>query len=275
MDEKYRENASVLISVLLIFLGIMLLPIGIGMCASLPDKIGLLGAALLVASALFFYSGIKQFKIGYNKRKAVANHVKQIALEQQNSKSVITNNAVKIPVNETVSDNVNNIIIASWQLTNEEWNTFYKAEKAERKNNILIEVFWILVLGVIVLKLTRSAPTLIAIAVSATIGAIYGFGKYYLTMKSIEPDTAHAQNKEIIITNNSIIINNKLNIFNDDTRWFKGIKVLNKPNLIVLEISYGWNTRNGKTFDEIRIPVNNQDTANKVVAAINNSYKYN
>lgn len=273
MDERYRENTSVLITVIYFFLGIMILPVGIGMCTALPDTIGLLGIALVVSSGLFFYSAVKQFKAYKNKRKVVANYLKQITSEQQNTQSSITNNSIQTSIHEPITNKANNIIIASWQLTNEEWNKFYKTEKAERRNNIMIEVFWILVLGVILLKSTRATPTLIAIEVSVFIGAIYGFGKYYLTMKSIEPDTAHTQNKEILITNNSIIINNKLNIFNDDTRWFKGIKVLNKQNSIVLEITYGWHTRKGNTFDEIRIPVNNQDTANKVVAAINNNYK--
>jgi len=259
----------------------MLLPIAIGMLTALPEMIGFLGVALLISSILFFYSAIKQFASNAKQKKANANFIQQI-----NKQNKITNIAKQHDtiVNENIdiaidcssslsySINNNNSVIANWQLSNEDWIKFYKNEKKERITSIIIEVFWILLLGTILLKNTRMADTLDALLVSGLIGGVYGFGKYFLTMKSISPDVNSTENKEICITNSSILINGKLNIFNDETRWFKSAKLLDNTNPLVVEITFGWKTRRGNTYDEIRIPVNNKETANNIISSL---YKKN
>ena len=49
-------------------------------------------------------------------------------------------------------------------------------------------------------------------------------------------------------------INGKLNPYRSDRFWLKKIQMLaGDPE--VIEFTYSWDTRKGRTFDELRIPV--------------------
>ncbi|MBX2930420.1 MAG: hypothetical protein KF781_00575 [Chitinophagaceae bacterium] len=265
MDEKYRDSFSIIVVAIYFFLALMILPVAIALTMTLPDKMGLLGLLLIFCSCLFVMAAVKQIK--YNKKKKNINTFYQKAIKESRQ-STIENAQPIIEITKEVdviktNSPTNNFVIAQWQMNNNEWNMFYKDEKKVRKTNTFIESFLLIVLGTIFLKIARSASTTSAILVSSVIAVFYGLLKYYLTMKSISAN--NKQQHEIIVTQNSVIVNGKMNVFRDDTRWLNSVKLIKEKQPMVMEINYGWNTRGGRTNDEIRFPILDEATAKTII----------
>jgi membrane protein implicated in regulation of membrane protease activity len=262
MDEKFRAGGSALFIVIYFFLAIMILPVGIGMLLSYPNWISLFGGLLILAASLFIYAAIKQIK--YNKSKEKFN--------QQLYKNIVDNKQEDITIlnkeiAQSTNDAVENFIIAKWQIDKPTWNLFYKNEKKVRLGDIAIETSLIIILGTLMIKFFRSETYLIGFIISSIIGGIYAFLKFYLNMKSIAINK-NAQAVDIIVTLSSVIINGKINVFRDDNCWMKSVKLKKDIQPLVIEIIYGWNTRRGNTTNELRFPVNNEDTANTIIQAL-------
>jgi len=261
MDEKYRTSGSVLVIVIYFFLAIMILPVGIGMLLAYPNWISLFGGLLILAASLFIYAAIKQIK--YNKSKVKFNQ--QLYKNIVDSKQDIT--VLNKEIAQSTHDAVEKFIIAKWLIDKPTWNLFYKKEKKVRLGDIAIETTLIIILGTLMIKFFRSETYLISFIISSLIGGIYALLKFYLNMKSIAINK-NAQAVDIIVTLSSVIINGKINVFRDDTYWMKSVKLKKDMQPLVIEIIYGWTTRRGNTTNELRFPVNDEDTANTIIKAL-------
>lgn len=274
MDEKYRDNFSIIQVAIYFFLAIMILPVGIGLAMALPDKMGLLGLLLIFSSCLFVIAGVKQIK--YNKKKQVINKFYQAALAESKQQptaiskeiEVIDENKEEIVTKEQLIEAeanklFKNFVIAKYQISNSEWNLFYKSEGKSRINSIIIEGLVLALLGTILLRTTRNTSLPFSILFSIGFAIFYGLLKYFLTMKSISAN--NKQQHEIIVTQNSVIVNGKMNVFKDDSRWLNSIKLIKEKQPMVLEINFGWQTRGGVSNDDLRIPILDEITAQTII----------
>lgn len=274
MDEKYRDNFSIIQVAIYFFLAIMILPVGIGLAMALPDKMGLLGLLLIFSSCLFVIAGVKQIK--YNKKKQVINKFYQAALAESKQQptaiskeiEVIDENKEEIVTKEQLIEAeanklFKNFVIAKYQISNSEWNLFYKSEGKSRINSIIIEGLVLALLGTILLRTTRNTSLPFSILFSIGFAIFYGLLKYFLTMKSISAN--NKQQHEIIVTQNSVIVNGKMNVFRDDSRWLNSIKLIKEKQPMVLEINFGWQTRGGVSNDDLRIPILDEITAQTII----------
>jgi len=274
MDEKYRDNFSIIQVAIYFFLALMILPVGIGLAMALPDKMGLLGLLLIFSSCLFVIAGVKQIK--YNKKKQVINKFYQAALAKSKQQPTVISKEIEV-VDETKEEIVTkeqlreteanklfkNFVIAKYQISNSEWNLFYKSEGKSRINSIIIEGLVLALLGSILLRTTRNTSLPFSILFSVGFAIFYGLLKYFLTMKSISAN--NKQQHEIIVTQNSVIVNGKMNVFRDDSRWLNSIKLIKEKQPMVLEINFGWQTRGGVSNDDLRIPILDEITAQTII----------
>lgn len=246
MDQQTRIAGTYVFAILLFMIAFIFFCFGVGLMFSFPDIWSLGGVISLGFAGIFIHSGIKNLNDAKNFERDAALQVKAANIKEQ-SKTV----ADKKP--ETVDATTNNeiLILANWQYSKEEWNTFMKWENNRRKSGILLETFVIAVFGSVILKFLRNAGWLESILISLAFAIIYWAGKSYIAKNAI----GKAENNQVVITNRSVIINGKVNSFRDNLYWLKKVELLQEANIAVLEFVYAWNTRKGSTSEEIRVPV--------------------
>lgn len=230
-------------AILLFMIAFMFFCFGIGLLFALPDLLGLLGIVVLAFSGVFIYSGVKNLNDAklMDKDATLQLRSASAALPVQQEDNVH-------PGNKTVSDVT---ILARWQYSKEEWKRFLQWERSRRKTSSTIEAVLIIVLGSLLLRNLRDTSWTLALAISGAMAILYWLGKYFISMNSIGKRTFN----EVVLTNRSIIINGKVNSFNDGLYWLKKVELLEENNIYVLEFVYAWNTRKGPGSEEIRVPV--------------------
>jgi hypothetical protein len=249
MDQQKRTAGAALTGAIMFFCAFIFLCLGAGMTLSYPDKIWVLGLILLGCAAVMIVSGIANLRL--------SGKIEQDSKEQLSKACQMPAAGAEAGTPAESGDKPtgkNEIkVLARWNYSGAEWNRFLNSEKKERKTNSTLEAIGIVVLGVIILRNVRDASWELAIGVSGFIGVVYWLGKYFLSMGSI----GKALNNEVIVTNRSVIINNKVNTFNDGQYWLKDVTLKEETDPAVIEFIYEWQSRNPNipAHDEIRIPV--------------------
>lgn len=258
MNQRHIIGCNFGIGYMLTALGLFMLPVAITMLVDFPSYIGILGATLLTGSLLLMYGGIQMLlKHKKNKQQALEEMLEMKHLAQSAEGDIATDATINC--------------LAKWHYRKEDWNKFIRWEKKERFSNIMAELFWIILLGTLLLKWARSAEWAMALIVSGSIGIIYGGLKYWFTTQAYGKTENDAV---VMITDNSVYINGVVNPFQNERYALKSVELKSNALLTVLEISYGWKTRRGSTFDEIRIPVpqGKEEEAMNVVQLIQKKY---
>ena len=255
MDENVRATGTIVTHIVLLALGILLLPLSIGMLLSFPHWIFWLGILLSFACFLFFYSGITGLRRG-------RRQVQQLSKVHQQLQSVHT--AVSHPGKLqaqplTLPDEPlqheqfePGQILATWVVPEPEWTAFYAAERRKRLESLWIESFLIFVLGTCFLLLFRTASWTSALTISAALAVTWWLVKYHLHLKVLQSNRTE---NLIILTTSSVFINGKLHVYYDAHVTPGSIQLYKNTRPMVLEIRYHWKTRRGTTFEELRIPV--------------------
>lgn len=144
-------------------------------------------------------------------------------------------------------------VLAHWYYSVEEWEGFTRIEKKTRGEEVFFEALLISVLGTFLLRFVKGAPWVAAIAISMVIATIYAIIRYTLRMNAIR--WKNPSLPEVIITEQSVIINGHKLEYHSETRWLRRANLMEKEGRNLLAITYEWQTRKGVTYDEIRIPV--------------------
>ena len=234
MDQKVRSAGWFLTALLLMFCAFIFLGIGIGMLASYPDTIWLIGLLLTLCGLVMGITSIRNYRSAKKE---------QIFAEEQmgtiQSLRNVRNNKVEI--------------LVSWFYSDSEWKTFMMWEQKKRGSGTLVETAAIMVIGALMIHFLKGSDWFTALAISISIGLIYGIIKYMTKLSSIKLN----DNKmpEVIITNVAIIVNGHMNRFYSNNLWLGKVTVNDAGAFNVLEITYCWNTRSGQSFDEIRVPI--------------------
>jgi len=247
MDQKAIATGGMVTGSLVIFCGVMVSPVAIGMLLSFPHPIWWLGLVMVGSCGLMIYGGIQSIRKAKKQEWQAKEELERLQSEVAGIKST------GVPVQKTVVEatQVNSEVLAYWMFTAEEWKQFLALEKKRRKSSTSYEAAAIVILGTIGLMSMRDASLWMALLVSIVIAAIVSWLRWVLTMNSF--GNVLPKN-EVTITDQSILINDKLNPYRSENYWLDKIQILDgDPD--VLEITYAWNTRKGNTFDEMRVPI--------------------
>lgn len=258
MDQKIESNGALFTGILLIFVGIIILPVAVGLCFSYPHELWMAGPVLLICSGMILYGAIRSLRKSSKKLKTLDAQIKNIQLaansvsppsrESLNSDPVASGSQKSVPV---IADA--DTVLVRWTISPEEWKRFFEWESGERKSSNIIVSICIAVFGSLLLRYTRDATWGVAMAFSGVIALAYGLLSYYFHMSSV--GSRGNKNNTVIVTVSSILINNKLNSFHDEDRWMAGVKIVEDADPKIFEVSYEWETRRGVTNDQVRVPI--------------------
>ncbi len=141
-----------------------------------------------------------------------------------------------------------------WEYSSAQWLQFTRWEQRERRTNTFIEAFVLVVLGSLMIIISRGANWTIALLVSIVIASIYYWLKIWLTLRGIaQPDPENRY--RVIIQANGVLVNGRYHALQNQQRWLGKLTLHEKVEPAILEFTFHWNTRRGETFDELRIPV--------------------
>jgi hypothetical protein len=253
MDDQKRTVGAVLTAVMLFFCGFICLCLGLGMLFSYPDGIWIWGLVLLGCCGVIIYSGISNLKLSKNIEKDTLIQLQNISTEATKpvtqTATYKDHSPIVLPNQTTPANTIQ--VLAKWQYSADEWQRFLQFERKERKTSSTIEALTIMILGGIMLLILRSASWLLAFSISTVLAVVYWLGKYFLSLGSI----GKAVNNEVIITNRSVVINNRVNTFIDGQYWLNSVSLKRDSTPAVIVFNYGWSTRKGASHEDIRIPV--------------------
>lgn len=254
MDQKTISAGGMISGALIIFCGIIVSPIAIGMLASYPHPIWWVGLILCGASGVMIHGGIQSIRKAKLQEAQAKEELERLKAEVDKIKSTpVTSGVAGVQIPGVQPDTTIRYkeVLAHWTFTADEWKKFLILEKKRRKSSTGAEGVAIVILGTLALMTFRDATFWMAFGVSAVLAVIISWLRWVLTMSSIG---SVLPINEVTITDQSVLINDKLNPYRSDNYWLDKIQVLDgDPE--VLEITYAWNTRKGKTFDEMRIPI--------------------
>ncbi len=254
MDQNIRNKGGKISAVLLLFVGLMLLPLAISILLFASDTtIILIGIVLLVCSIMIIYGAVQQFIKSKKQSKHYSQVLDEIQIQQSKTNQISVSKSNNIPT--ILAPKIHPLetkILAHWKYSKEEWRKFISWETKERKTNIFFESFAIVLIGIPFLMFFRDADFMVSFLVCLVIASIYGFIKYRLHLKGF--NTIFKEN-EVIITLPAIVINGSYQVMQSDEIWLSKINIKKDNGLNIMEFVYNWNTRKGNTFDEIRIPI--------------------
>ena len=257
MDQNYRTVGGIVTIVILCFCTFLCLGLGIAFLFANDKEVLFMGYLLLAASVLLIFGIVKSIKSVNTERKA---SLAQLQMIYQNSgvaqqKPAVRQDAVEaqkaqLAATATVEEP---FVLATWVYTTEEWKQFMMWEKKQRKSGTLIEAALIVVVGIPVLIFLKGAGFWTAFAICVTIAVFYGIMKYIMMMNSISSRSNKLS--EVVITREWLLVNSHMNRFFGENLWLGKVLIKEEKNMNILEVTYCWETRGGKTSDEIRVPI--------------------
>ena len=255
MDQKIQSQGSEAAGVVLIAVGIMVLPVAIGMLFSFPDWIWSLGLLLLVCSYFIIAGGWKNIKQARNDLKKAQASIAQMMNENGPVMEIDPSGRLlkKSPVKEGELVEQRLGLLLVWHYTTEEWKRFVIWEKEDRKLSSIVTGVLVAVIGAVFVKLQRDASWGMAFLVAVLLGSVYALILYFVGMSAIRG--VFRKQPEVRITKEAILINGVLNVFSDQKKWVYSISILEKPYPMVVEIVYKFETNRGSSQDELHFPI--------------------
>lgn len=238
-NEKQRSQIGMAMGILILFLGVLITPIGIiGLLNMTWDYIGLL---ILV----FALSGVLLLVSGFNMIQTARDQIKK-------HKGIQASIAVAAK-SETIPSTVNGVPVkASWEIDETTWAQFHKNEIHYRNEDNIYFFIACMIIGTISIMVFRASNFLTAFIISAVVGLIIVFLRRRLALAKLD---TKAQKKQVVITDYMVVLNNQEYVLFSEDRQARKIKLIKNSTPIILEYTIYWPTRNGETFDELRIPV--------------------
>ena len=237
MNQKIRTRASSVSAFILA--GCALVMIGSGISNILHYSAGtwLEGILLLAIGLIVGIVAIKTYSLARNEK------------ERFEELSAI----IEAGKNQDFSGKPKVEILANWVYSKSEWKQFLKWEKKQANSSSLVEALSLVIMIALAIRYSTNIDWLLSFAISVMVGLAYCITKYYVNLFSINLE----ENKipEVIVTNNAVIINGHSNQFLGNNLTLGKVSVNDAGKFNLLEITYGWQTKKGKTFDEIRVPI--------------------
>lgn len=217
------------------------------------DFITFLVAVLLVCGATITLGGIKMIKSSKEEKKYVKDLVTQI--EQPSAKA---SNEDK-PNNLDIFDDKK--IIASWEISAENWQKFSKIETSTRRLESIGMFIGIVFFGTIFLVLDRQSNVFVALIITTIVGLlIYAFNQY----RNRSYLASDHKNFKIYFTNKGVLINKNFYYFFNDMKWLDNVVLNEEDGVKFIQFTVKWETRYGVQKDDIRVPYDNSQKESEI-----------
>ena len=149
MDQKVQSKGSEAAGVVLIAVGVMILPVAIGLLFAFPDWIWSMGLLLLACSYFIIAGGwknIKQAKIVLKKSQMSIEQMMNEngpVMEIDRSGRLLKKDPGAVP--ELIEKGLDWVLV--WQYSPEEWKRFLKWEKQDRKLSAFVTGLLVALIG--------------------------------------------------------------------------------------------------------------------------------
>ncbi len=240
ISDKFSIGAGYFIGAMLFMLGAMLLPIGLlGFISSGFTYIGIVLLVMAISGGLLLYSGVQQFKAARKKSKDA---------------KALYNEATRGATASGDKEQYNNSVLAEWTCDKDTWAAFQKNEIRYRNSDNLYYFVAFVGLGTISLLIFRAANLFIAVAISTIMGGVVVALRRSLSLKKLKTASPDHRRK-VVISKGFIMLNGHIFDLYAENRNTRKVELLSGDDPIIPEFTIEWMTRNGVTFDELRVPV--------------------
>ncbi|MFN3938938.1 MAG: hypothetical protein ACK4IY_00035 [Chitinophagales bacterium] len=230
-DEQLRRGHTG-IAIMLSMIVLMITPMGI---AALFSGAWYFGLPLCIASGLILWS--------------IRAHISR-GKKKTSEPKLFETHPTQLPAASPEKDAAP---IAHWLVDNNTWKIFMQAEKKLRNEDSAYFFIGTLIVGCIGLMSARHLPFFRALPYAAAIGLLIVLLRRYFALRNLQNNKNQAI--PIIISKDKIQIKEQVYSLIGENRWISGIQLKNAHNTDYIEFTIEWSTRNGNTFDELRIPV--------------------
>jgi hypothetical protein len=267
MDEVIKSKGLAFQTAIYFFLGLMMAPLAVGALASYPDQVWYLGLMFLISSILFFYSAFTNLR--KSKLKERGNRLRQLDMEvaafkerELRQRDVATphtqftvqrSSEGQAGLSITTPDETASTILANWNYSPEEWKAFLAADRKVVTTESIFLVLLITVVGGWILHDDEGEAWVFSLSFSFVFATLFILLKNRLKNGFINVNTRGGVN--VIIDRDKLLLNGKLFSFRDEDRSLDKVEIIEKKGIKMIEFTYGWSTRGGRTTDEVRIPV--------------------
>lgn len=261
MDQKYITKGGLATGIVLLVLGLVLIPVALGLAATRPDQIWIWGIFLLGACSLLIVSGIRSIREASQQARESEAQVRILGKLATLRETTKTETYLEKPAYKLVHQagaaqpgaETADRILASWKYAPGEWGQFETRLRKETRAESIIAGLLLALLGGFLFKEYRGSNWWTMFAVAAALGLVFGVLNYRLGLASIgKPGNAHPL---VVLTPTAVMINNRLNPLWDNTRWLSKVKIVEEPDPKLLEFTVNWETRKGLGQEEIRVPI--------------------
>lgn len=259
MDQRHTHTGTLFVSVMLLVVGLILLPVVVGMLLSYPSPVFYIGLLLAAGTFLIVRGGVQGIgKARRNSKTAAALHSR---MQQQAAQQAAGDQEVPA----ALPDFNEHQVLAQWQIPAAEWAVFYAGEQRRRLDSIKVESLLIIVLGTFMIIAYRNGSWQMGLLVASLLAAVWAGGKYFLHLRPLK---RKAGTVHLILTPSTVYINGQPNVFYDNVKQPAKFRLLEEQQPAVLEITYMWPVRRGTTFEELRVPVpaGREEEARRLVA---------
>lgn len=258
IDEKQSISFGYFQGTIAILMGVIIVPIGIsGLFSQKFDYFSLVFILLSLSGLLLITGGIQSF-ISARKKEAFEKELTMLESSNQSSTNA-----------ENVKTTAGSEIIGRWEIDETTWQQFIKNEKKYRNQDNFYLLIGFIILGTITLVLNRNSSWTTALITCLFVGMFIVLIRRSMGLKKIQ---STRPKKQVLITERFVRLNEFTFILFSENRRTSSIKFIESEIPKILEFKIHWKTRNGSTYDELRVPVppGKEEAAKKICFNFNN-----
>lgn len=273
MNEDVRTRGLIISGGIYLFLCIPLASIGIGALLSYPDQIWYLGVLFMTSTALLLYSGIRNIRQSIKKQKENTLSQSEMVSAAQPQVTSEKYSETHKKTNTENSSGSGSKILALWTFENESWTRFQHTEKSIRFKESLILIFFITAGGAWILHDDRGEDWTFSLIFCFVFAVAFVVLKHFVSKGNLS--VKGNKDVQVIIDEEKVLIAGKLFYFHSEERWLENLKITDRKNQYMLEFTYTWTTRQGKTDDTLLIPIPEAKYNDAVILVNHLRTKYN
>ncbi len=238
-NEKQKSGLNFISGIAVTIVGLLITPMGIsGLLHTSLDAIGWVLLLFTVSGLLLLVSGITMLIQSRSQKKSSDNLLQTIVEAQKNNLILI----------ELESQPVR----AHWLIDKTTWNNYKQNETKYRLyDNIYFFIAFALA-GAVLITINKGVVIGRAFIVSVIIGIIVVVIRRAIALAKLKSKTNY---QELYLTDNFIVLNGEKYLLFGDGIYTSNVQLLSNQDPTILEFKIHWKTRNGVTFDELRLPV--------------------
>jgi len=238
-NEKQKSGFNFISGIAVTIVGLLITPMGIsGLLHTSFDAAGWILLIFTLSGFLLLASGITMLIQSRSQNKSSGKLLNTIVEAQKNN--LILSEIEFQPVR------------AHWLIDKPTWNNFKQNETKYRLHDNIYFFIAFAVAGAVLITINKGAVIGRAFIVSVIIGIIIVVIRRAIAMAKLKSKTKY---QELYLTDYFIVLNGEKYLLFGDGVYTSSVRLFDNTSPIILEFKIHWKTRNGVTFDELRLPV--------------------